>query len=211
MKGALSCWPKAALTIIGLVALWMNRQILVFFISSIDAPDLVAPSDFQAPISSNNNVLPQCDKLMQNPSSPFADGAFLTRKTTQVVWKMRHDGSRELTLPLTCQLKRYTARQAGMCLKNKSLLFIGDSLTRYQYLSLAYFLEHKQWPPRYQATGYHPCLQVDEHNNTACSTPDKPNVCCEYDWELFALQTRNTDMGSDMNSYRISYRRKSLT
>jgi hypothetical protein len=26
-----------------------------------------------------------------------------------------------------------------------------------------------------------------------------------------ALQTRNTDMGSDMNSYRISYRRKSLT
>jgi hypothetical protein len=98
---------------------------------------------------------------------------------------MRHDGSRELTLPLTCQLKRYTARQAGMCLKNKSLLFIGDSLTRYQYLSLAYFLEHKQWPPRYQATGYHPCLQVDEHNNTACSNPDKPNVCCEYDWELF--------------------------
>jgi hypothetical protein len=25
------------------------------------------------------------------------------------------------------------------------------------------------------------------------------------------LQTRNTDMGSDMNSYRISYQRKSLT
>lgn len=120
MKGALSCRPASAISvkaalaiIIGLVALWMNRRILVFLTSSTDAPDLVAPSDFQATISGHHNDLPRCDKLMQNPSSPFADGAFLTRKTTQVVWKMRHDGSRELTLPLTCQLKRYTARQAG--------------------------------------------------------------------------------------------------
>jgi hypothetical protein len=187
---ASALFVKAALAIIGLVALWMNRQILVLLTPSpstdADAPDpdLTAPSAFQA-ARDNPNDLPRCEKLMQNPSSPFADGAFLTRKTTQVVWKMRHDGSRELTLPLTCQLKRYTARQAGTCLKNKSLLFIGDSLTRYQYLSLAYFLEHKKWPPRYQATGNNPCRQVDEHNNTACSTIDKPSVCCEYDWELF--------------------------
>jgi hypothetical protein len=131
--------------------------------------------------SSHHNDLPQCDKLMQNPSSPFADGAFLTRKTTQVVWKMRHDGSRELTLPQTCQLKRYTAHQARRCLTDKSMLFIGDSLTRYQYFSLVYFLEYKKWPPRYPATGFDPCFQADKHNNTVCSKPNEPNVCCEYD------------------------------
>ena len=135
------------------------------------------------PTPYHHNSLPHCDTLMQNPSSPLADGAFLTRRTTQVVWKMRADGSRELTLPFTCHLKRYTARQAGQCLTNKSLLFIGDSLTRYQFLSLAYFLEHKRWPKRYHATGNVPCQQRDENNSTACSTPNEPSVCCEYDWE----------------------------
>ena len=128
------------------------------------------------------NSLPRCDKLMQNPSSPFADGAFLTRRTTQVVWKMRHDGSRELTFPHTCRLKRYTALEAGKCLSKKSILFIGDSLTRYMYLSLAYFMERKIWPKRYHATGYTPCYQFDEHNRTVCSEKSEPNICCEYDW-----------------------------
>ena len=129
--------------------------------------------------------LPRCDELMQYPSSPLSDGAFLSRRTTQVVWKMRHDGSRELTLPLTCHLKRYTAREAGKCLQNKSILFLGDSLTRYMYLSLAYFIERKQWPKRFQATDHTPCYQFDEHNKTACSEESEPNVCCEYDFKHF--------------------------
>ena len=101
-----------------------------------------------------------CDQLMQQqqqqqqrPTSSiyYADGSFLTDKTTKVVWKSRTDGSRELTLPFTCHLKRYTADQALTCLKDKNLLFVGDSLTRYQFMSLAYFLDHKRWPMRFHA------------------------------------------------------------
>lgn len=124
--------------------------------------------------------LPTCEQLMQHPSSPFADGAFLTRTTTPVVWKMRHDGSRELTLPSTCRLKHYTARDARQCFNNQNLLFLGDSLTRYQYLSLAYFLEYNKWPPRFQALN--PCNHIDEHGNRTCSKQDEPNVCAEGDW-----------------------------
>ena len=108
-------------------------------------------------------ALPTCQELMQRPFSPLVDGSFLTRVTTNVVWKMRQDGSRQLTLPSTCRLKRYTAQEAGQCLTNKNLLFIGDSLTRYSYFSLAYFMEHKKWPARFQAQT--PCNHVDEHGN----------------------------------------------
>jgi hypothetical protein len=138
----------------------------------------------------HDHALPTCQELMQQnkPStdrnssidSPFADGSFLTSITTPVVWKRRLDGSGELTLPSTCRLKKYTAREAGQCLKNKNLLFVGDSLTRYQYLSLAYFMEHKKWPPRFQALD--PCNRVDEYGNETCSKPNEPNVCAEGDW-----------------------------
>lgn len=141
-------------------------------------------ADLITATSRNDGSLPRCEDLTQNPSSPFSNGAFLTSRTTQVVWKVRNDGSRELTLPHTCQLKRYTAQEAGKCLRNKHLLFIGDSLTRYQFLSLAYFLERKRWPPRYQTSGYTPCTQFDEGGQEACSKIDEPNVCCETDWEL---------------------------
>jgi len=140
------------------------------------------PPQGKASASENHHSdpLPTCEELMQHPFSPFADGAFLTRKSTLVVWKMRPDGSRELTLPMTCRLKRYTANQAGKCLKNKNLLFVGDSLTRYQFLSFTYFLEHKNWPSRFRMATKRACNHVDEHGNKACST--LPNVCAEGDW-----------------------------
>ena len=34
-------------------------------------------------------------------------------------------------------------------LHNKTIVFIGDSLTRYQYLNLAYFTVHQRWPPHF--------------------------------------------------------------
>lgn len=34
-------------------------------------------------------------------------------------------------------------------LHNKTVVFIGDSLTRYQYLNLAYFAVHQHWPPHF--------------------------------------------------------------
>lgn len=122
-----------------------------------------------------------CEELMRRPGSPYADGSFLTRRTTHVSWKLRIDNSRELTLPDTCTLKRYTAPQVKSCLQSKHLMFIGDSLTRYQYLSLVYFLEYERWPPRFNRIA-DPCPFKNEAGQDACSTSHEPNVCAEGDW-----------------------------
>ena len=120
----------------------------------------------------NTNVLSSCVELMQRDQR-FADGSFLTQKSTQISWKMRSDASRELTLPKTCRLKRYTANEAVQCLKKKSILFVGDSITRYQFLGLAYFLEHKRHPERFDSAD--PCHHFDENGNPTCSKTT--NVC----------------------------------
>ncbi|GFH53256.1 hypothetical protein CTEN210_09732 [Chaetoceros tenuissimus] len=167
------------------VSLWINYYFLIKHSSYLENEVVTAIHqkriDEMQP--SYDDQIPLCEELMQQPHSPFADGAFLTRKTTQVVWKMRRDGSRELTLPTTCRLKRYTAHEAGKCLKDKSLLYIGDSLTRYQYLSLTYFFEHKKWPMRFQAKRNNPCLHIDEYSNETCSKAEEPSVCAEGDWK----------------------------
>lgn len=62
---------------------------------------------------------------------------------------------------------------------NKSFLFVGDSLTRYQFFGFAYFLEHKKCPTRFH-TSYQ-CIHVDDHGNEACSKREDPNVCAEVD------------------------------
>ncbi len=131
-----------------------------------------------------NNVkyIPGCEKLMQSSKlNNYANGSFLTSKQTRIEWKLRPDDSRELTLPDVCHLKRYTAAQAGTCLKNKNLLFIGDSLTRYQFMSLSYFLDHKHYPKRFHAS-LQPCTHISEDGTPACNSKDEPNVCVERDW-----------------------------
>jgi hypothetical protein len=133
-------------------------------------------------------LLPTCDELMQLPFSPFADGAFLTRKSTQVVWKMRQDGSRELTLPSTCRLKRYTAHQARQCLKNKNLLFVGDSVMRFQFLGFAYFLEHGKWPKRFLS----PTPLLDERDV-------EPNVCTGGNWWTGGWDVYHQDIGGGID------------
>ena len=100
-------------------------------------------------VADYDSPLPTCDELMQRPFSPFSDGAFLTRKSTPVLWKMRQDRSREVFLPSSCRLKRYTAQQESQCLKNKSLLFVGDSVALFQFLSFAYLLDNKKWPKHF--------------------------------------------------------------
>ena len=42
--------------------------------------------------------------------------------------------------PKECALPRLTAEMARQCLSHKSLSFVGDSVTRYQYVSLAHWL-----------------------------------------------------------------------
>lgn len=45
-----------------------------------------------------------------------------------------------------CSLRRITHREALDCLAGRPLVLIGDSVMRYQYLSLAHFLDHGDWP-----------------------------------------------------------------
>ena len=131
-----------------------------------------------------NRDLPTCESLMNRPHSPVADGDFLTRSTTPNTWTLRADGSRELQLPLTCQLKRYTSAEAHQCLSNRHISFIGDSISRYQYVSLVYFIERGQYPPRFGIKPNHKpeCTHVDEQGNFTCSPPGQPNVCVEGDF-----------------------------
>lgn len=46
------------------------------------------------------------------------------------------------------------------CLKKQHILFVGDSVTRYQYMSLVFFLHHGVWPAPYVVDGRpHPCWE----------------------------------------------------
>jgi hypothetical protein len=126
-------------------------------------------------------LLPRCETLMQATDSPFADGAFLTRASTANTWILRADGSRELQLPLTCRLKRYTSRQARQCLKSRHLSFIGDSLSRYQFISLSHFIERGEYPARFGTSSK--CAHIDENGKPTCSV--EPSLCMEGDWVKF--------------------------
>jgi hypothetical protein len=159
-------------------------------------------------------LLPMCDELMRQPSSPFRDGAFLASHTTPIRWVPRRDGSRQLELTEICRLKRYTAQEANTCLANKHVSMIGDSITRYQYLSLAYLLEHGQFPPRFARTSSKKaaCHHVDEFGYPACSPSNEPNICVESDWNgwdaYYSSLCGSTDGGilngrMECHSYRV--------
>jgi hypothetical protein len=68
-------------------------------------------------------------------------------------------------------------------LQNRHLAMVGDSLTRYQYLSLMFFIENGTPPPRFgrPAPGKK-CTHIDEYGQEQCSTQDKPNMCLEREF-----------------------------
>lgn len=156
------------------------------------APPPVIPIATELPqstskINDNDNDspprLPKCADIMSSKSSPYRDGQFLTRLTIPVTWYPRVDDSRELRHPM-CQLHRYTPEEARTCLAGKHLMSIGDSLSRYHFLSLATFLHKGQYPPRFgkSTTNNGECQHIDEHGNKACSPPDEPSMCMEGEW-----------------------------
>jgi len=192
---------------------------MVIFPRKISMQDIYDPKPLdrvvsleQLPASNRSHVdeltLPTCKDLMQQPHSPYVSGSFLTQISTDIVWKMRRDGSRELTLPSTCRLKRYTSNEAKQCLKGKSLLFIGDSLTRYNYLSLAYFLEYDRWPYRFSKRAPQYCMDLDKES---CSKLG-PNICAEGDWggwpDYLKVLGGNTDGGMFHGKMEVTEVRK---
>jgi hypothetical protein len=83
----------------------------------------------------------------------------------------------------TPSLSRSDLRSA---LRKKTIVFIGDSVTRYQYLNLAFFLERGKWPG--------PLLTDEEMDG---------NPCCEKSfkdliWERFYFQTNSALHGNEL-------------
>lgn len=66
--------------------------------------------------------------------------------------------------PTTCTVHRLSAWHARACLMNTHILFLGDSLTRYQYMSLVHFISRLEFPDQFG------------------SDPAGPNVCLEREW-----------------------------
>ena len=60
-------------------------------------------------------------------------------------WRITPDNALRFDL-LRCRLRRPSLCEAQRCLASHSLLILGDSLSRYQYLSLTHFLAHGAWP-----------------------------------------------------------------
>ncbi len=59
-------------------------------------------------------------------------------------WYLLPDGTFTYEFP-HCKLRRFTRTTASKCLKGSHLVFMGDSLSRYFYLSLAYLFAHNDW------------------------------------------------------------------
>ena len=64
--------------------------------------------------------------------------------------------------PLTCNLRRFSGWQARACLSNKHILFAGDSITRYQYLSLSHLLSRLEYPQQFGGHKSSPSICIEE-------------------------------------------------
>ncbi len=90
-------------------------------------------------------TLPLCMDLKREFPG-LEKGWFLTRDRGRWVRQLSDNTARyELE---TCVLKRFTAEEARVCLSDRPMLFVGDSVMRYQYVSLVYFLHTGEWPAR---------------------------------------------------------------
>ena len=125
-----------------------------------------------------------CTEIKKYPGK--SNGAFITRDPGH--WRYLPDGSMTYEVS-TCALKRFTAPEARRCLANHHMLLIGDSLMRYQFLSLVYFIEHGHWPERFAMANPHKgespdkdCKHFDNFGNPTCSPPGHPNILSENDW-----------------------------
>jgi hypothetical protein len=85
-------------------------------------------------------------------------------------WLLELDGTFALSFP-HCTLRHFSAHAAKECLGGKHLVFMGDSLTRYFYLSLAHLLATDHWSPKLAHV-------------TNSKYP--PSIMWEKDWDTWA-------------------------
>jgi len=97
----------------------------------------------------------------------------------------RHEGSGYAYVPSACRLVRPTGAMVRQCLAGRHLLFFGDSLQRYLYMTLAHFLVHDEWPRDLASYG-------GESGETS--------VCYESSW-LPPNSTRGIDYGDGWTRY----------
>ena len=149
-------------------------------------PDLTEQASeimFDTEQDNDDGALPNCLTFMQqHDSSAYQNGDFITQ--VPHTWTLRPDGSRQLDLTEVCTLHRYTPTQAQQCLRDQHLLFVGDSLTRFQVTSLVHLLHKGQYPPRFEIQ-QHPnnCTHLDDTGRPTCSPPNVPNVCDENNYK----------------------------
>ena len=63
-------------------------------------------------------------------------------------WYLQRDGTFRLGFH-HCRLRHFDGPSAKKCLANNHILFMGDSLSRYFYLSLAVLISTGKWAPRF--------------------------------------------------------------
>ena len=132
-------------------------------------------SDIKAMHGRQNGIIQIIDEMTV---LIIMSGAFITRDPGQ--WSYRADGSMEYNLK-TCKLHRYSVEEARQCLAGHHIFMIGDSLTRYQYIDLIYFLEHGVYPPRF-GVDKDGCKHFDADGEPTCSPANSPSPVMETDW-----------------------------
>ena len=99
-------------------------------------------------------------RLQEETVQPYCG---VITNTTEGYWGLDNFDEPRLHLK-DCQLRRPTVTQARQCLHSQSLLFIGDSISRYQYISLVVFMKTGRWPEKFG------------------SVPDRPSPLIETEW-----------------------------
>ena len=77
------------------------------------------------------------------------------RNASSGYWLLQEDGTVRYEFK-HCRLKRPNHKWIKKCLRGQHLVFIGDSLSRYFYLSLVYVLSQRHWGPRFAQKPNHP-------------------------------------------------------
>ena len=105
-------------------------------------------------------VHPVTEALKESPYCNFSGNDVML---TAGKWYKDEDGEYFFE-PEMCRIRRYSAEAARSCLSGKHIAFVGDSVTRYEYLSLVHFLSKKQYMERYGASDAGNPSLVNEHD-----------------------------------------------